>query len=298
MHNVLTGYSYAVAAYVIWGLFPVYWKWLSHVEALEVLAHRIVWTVPFVAVVLTLVRRWHRVGTVIKDRRQVLTLTVTTVLIAVNWGIYIWAVNHDQVVQASLGYFLTPLLSVLLGMLLFHERLRMWQWIALAMAAAGVVNQLFFSHAPSWVSLGVGLSFAGYGALRKLVSCDSATGLFVETMLLTPVALAWMWWLGGTGSAAFLHTDWTTDSLLVFGGVMTGTPLLFYVAAGKRLPLATLGFVFYLTPTLQFLLGVFVYGEPIELAQSITFIMIWAGLVLHTAEGRLHARRVIAPEVT
>ncbi len=298
MHNALTGYSYAVAAYVIWGLFPVYWKWLSHVEALEVLAHRIVWTVPFVALVLTVVGRWHRVGTVIKDRQQMLTLTVTTVLIAVNWGIYIWAVNHDQVVQASLGYFLTPLLSVLLGMLLFHERLRMWQWIALAMAAAGVVNQLVFSHAPSWVSLGVGLSFAGYGALRKLVSCDSATGLFVETMLLTPVALAWMWWLSGTGSGAFLHTDWTTDSLLVLGGVVTGTPLLFYVAAAKRLPLATLGFIFYLTPTIQFLLGVLVYDEPLELAQSITFVVIWAGLVLHTTEGRLHARRVVAPEVT
>lgn len=298
MHNPLTGYVYAVAAYVIWGLFPVYWKWLSHVDALEVLAHRIVWTVPFVAVVLTMGYRWHRVGAAIKNRREVLTLTVTTVLIAVNWGIYIWAVNHDQVVQASLGYFLTPLLGVMMGMLLFHERLRMWQWFALALASAGVVNQFVFSPALSWVSLGVGLSFAGYGALRKLVSCDSATGLFVEVMLLTPVALAWMWWLSGTGSAAFLDTDWITDALLVLGGVVTGTPLLFYVAAAKRLPLATLGFIFYLTPTLQFLLGTFVYGEPVEVTQWITFILIWTGLALHTAEGRLHARRIVAPEVT
>lgn len=298
MHNALAGYSYAVAAYVIWGLFPVYWKWLTHVDALEVLAHRIVWTVPFVAVVLTGVRGWHRVGAVIRDKQQMLILMVTTVLIALNWGIYIWAVNHDQVVQASLGYFLTPLLSVLLGMLLFQERLRMWQWIALAMAAAGVINQVIFSHAPSWVSLGVGFSFAGYGALRKLMSCDSATGLFVETTLITPVALAWMWWLNGIGAAAFLHTDWTTDSLLVLGGVVTGTPLLFYVAAAKRLQLATLGFIFYLTPSLQFLLGVFVYGEAMEFAQSITFILIWTGLALHTIEGRLHARRAVVPEVT
>lgn len=298
MHNGLAGYSYAVGAYLIWGLFPVYWKWLSHVEALEVLAHRVVWTVPFVAVVLTVASRWYRVGAVIRDRRQVLTLTLTTILIAFNWGVYIWAVNHDQVVQASLGYFLTPLLSVLLGMLLFHERLRMWQWIALAIAAAGVANQVVFSHTPSWVSLSVGLSFAGYGALRKLVSCDSATGLFVETMLLAPVAFGWMWWLSATDAAAFLHTDWTTDSLLVLGGVVTGTPLLFYVAGAKRLPLATLGLIFYLTPTLQFLLGIFVYGEPMEFAQSITFMLIWGGLVLHTAEGRLHARRVVATEVT
>ncbi len=298
MQKVFAGYSYAVAAYVIWGLFPVYWKWLSHVDALEVLAHRIVWTAPFVAVVLAVVRRWHRVGVVIKGRQQMLTLMVTTTLIAVNWGIYIWAVNHDQVVQASLGYFLTPLLSVLLGMLLFHERLRVWQWIALVTAAIGVVNQVIFSHAPSWVSLGVGLSFAGYGALRKLVSCDSATGLFVETILLTPLALAWMWWLNGVGAAAFLHSDWATDSLLVLGGVVTGTPLLFYVAGAKRLPLGTLGLIFYLTPTLQFLLGVFVYGEPMELAQIITFVLIWIGLILHTTEGRLHARRVVPPEVT
>ncbi len=298
MRNALPGYSYAVAAYVIWGLFPVYWKWLAHVDALEVLAHRILWTALFVALVLTIVRRWRRVVAVVKDQRQMLTLMVTTVLIAVNWGIYIWAVNHDQVVQASLGYFLTPLLSVLLGMLLFQERLRLWQWIALALAAAGVVNQVVFSHAPSWVSLGVGFSFAGYGALRKLVSCDSATGLFVETMLLAPVALAWMWWLSGTGASAFLHADGITDGLLIFGGVVTGTPLLLYVAGAKRLPLATLGFIFYLTPTLQFLLGVVVYGESMELAQSVTFTLIWIGLVLHTTEGRLHARRVVAPEVT
>ena len=225
-------------------------------------------------------------------------LAFTTILIAINWGVYIWAVAHNQVIQASQGYFLVPLFTVLFAMILFQERLRLWQWVAIALAMVAIANQFLFSHAPSWVSLSVGVSFAAYGALRKLIACDSATGLFVETTLFTPIALIWIGWLYHTDGAAFMHGDWLTDGLLVLGGVVTGTPLLLYVAGAKRLPLATLGFIFYLTPTLQFLLGVFVYEEPIGLTQSVTFVLIWTGLVLHTIEGRLHARRVVVPEVT
>ncbi len=293
----MAGYAFAVAAYVIWGLFPIYWKWLVHVDALEILAHRVFWTVPFTTVVLVMIKRWRTVYPTVRDRKQLRLLIFSTCLISINWGVYIWAVNHDRVVQASLGYFLTPLLSVALGVIFFHERLRQWQWIAVLLALAGVVNQLVFSQTPSWVSLSVGLSFAGYGALRKLVSCDSATGLLVETALLAPLAAAWMWWLDASGNAAFMHSGWTTDLLLIFGGVMTGTPLLLYVAGAKRLPLATMGLVFYLTPTLQFLLGVFVYDEPVGTAQTITFGLIWTGLAVHVLEGRLHARRATAPEV-
>jgi chloramphenicol-sensitive protein RarD len=270
---------------------PVYWKWLVHVDALEILSHRILWTAPFVALVLTLAGRWQAVRNTVRDLRQVALLGLTTVLIALNWGIYIWAVNNDQVVPASLGYFLTPLLHVLVGIVLFHERPRLWQWLAVALAASGVLVQFLFSSTALWVSLSVGLTFALYGGLRKLVSADSASGLFLEAAVLAPFALAWMVWVAGTGQAAFLVGQPLTDLLLVLCGVVTGVPLLLFVAGTKRLPMTTVGLLFYLTPSLQFLLGVFVYGERVDTAQALAFALIGCALVLFTLEGRYAAGR-------
>lgn len=276
------GYLLALGAYVGWGLFPLYWKQLSGVDPFEVLVHRLLWTLPFVAMVILLGRGWPRVAGILRRRGQVGHLLFSALLITVNWGVYIWAVANDQVVGASMGYFMTPLLNVLLGMLVFGERLDRLQWLAVLLACAGVAVQVVTLGELPWVGLTVGFSFALYGMLRKKVAADSATGLFIETLLLFPFALgivAW-WQIGGTPS--FLHAGGGTDLLLVLGGAVTAIPLLFFAAAARRLPLATMGLLFYLTPTMQFLIGVGVYREPLQPAKLWSFFLIWAGLAVYT----------------
>lgn len=285
------GYLLAIAAYVIWGLFPVYWKQLAGVDALEVLAHRTGWSVVFAGVLLLIVRQGRAALAVLANPQDRWRLTLSALAIAFNWGVYIWAVANEQVVAASMGYYLSPLLSVLAGAMFFSERLRYGQWLAVALAAAGVLNQMISLGEVPWVGLSVGFSFAIYGAIRKSCHCDSLTGLFAETLLLAPLAFGWMIWLAHQGEAAFLNQGMMTDSLLLLAGAVTATPLLLYVGGARRLPLATMGLLFYLTPSIQFSIGVLQYGESVSLPLMITFMLIWAALVLYTLEGRMHARR-------
>ncbi|MCP1675977.1 chloramphenicol-sensitive protein RarD [Natronocella acetinitrilica] len=288
----LSGLAFALSAYVVWGLFPLYFKMLDHVAPLEVLAYRIVWTVPLVALVLFLRTQWAPVRDALRDPAQLMLLGTSAVLIAVNWGVYIWAVTNDRVLEASLGYFMTPLVSVALGIVLFSERLRPLQWLAIGLAAAGVLQLLVREGVLPWVGLAVAFSFGLYGGLRKRAAVESAAGLFIETLLLMPLALLWITWLVATQSGSFMVVDLQTDMLLIGAGVATAVPLIFYVAAARRLRLSTLGVLFYLTPTIQFGLGTWLYGEPLTAARLATFVLIWIGLAIHFGEGRFHERRV------
>jgi chloramphenicol-sensitive protein RarD len=291
----LSGLGFALAAYLIWGGFPLYWKQLAGVDPVEVLAHRVLWTLPFAAAVVHFGGHWRPVRAALRDWRQLSLLVLTAALIALNWGVYIWAVANDRVLEASLGYYLTPLVSVLLGVVAFAERLRPLQWAAVAFAAAGVAYLMLAEAAPPWAGLTVAFSFGLYGALRKRARVDSAAGLFVETAVLAPAALAWVAWLAAAGNGAFAAGELSTDLLLMGAGVMTAVPLLCYVAGTRRLPLATMGVLFYLTPSLQFLLGTLVYDERLSGAQAGGFGLIWCGLLVYVLEEFLRRRRVPYP---
>lgn len=282
--EVVTGLMFALAAFTIWGMFPLYWKQLAHVPVLEVLTHRILWTVPVAALAVTYVGSWGQVMRLLRTPEQIFGLLITTLLISTNWFVFVWAVNHQQVLEASLGYYLMPLLSALLGGILFQERLRLWQWVAVSCAVAGVGVQVVALGYLPWVALVLGASFAGYGAGRKRLQADPMSGLFIETLLLAPFALGALLFWEWQNSAAFLRVTWSTDLLLIVGGIVTATPLLFHTGAARRLRLITLGLLFYLTPTLQFFLGVFLYHEPVHTAQLISFVLIWFGLGIYTAE--------------
>ena len=289
--SLLAGLGFALAAYVVWGGFPLYWKMLASVDPTEVLAHRVLWTLPFATVMVHIGGQWRAVRTALTTPRQLALLTLTACLIALNWGVFIWAVSNSRVVEASLGYYLTPLVTVLLGVLAFGERPRLLQWIAIALAAIGVLVLLLGEGVVPWVSLTLAFSFGLYGALRKYATADSAGGLFIETAVLAPVALAWVAWLAASGSGAFLAGRLSIDLLLIGAGAMTAVPLLCYVAGARRLPLATLGILFYLNPTLQFLLGTLLYGEPLSQMQIYAFIFIWTGIAVYVSESVLRRRR-------
>ena len=290
MGKSASGLAFALAAYLIWGMFPLYFKLLGHVDPVEVLAHRILWTMPLVAVVLCVGWQWRLVAFAFRDRRLLVLLTCSALLIALNWGVYIWAVTNERILDASLGYYLTPLVSVALGIVVFGERLRPWQWVAIGLAAVGILQLLVVEGVLPWVGLVVAMSFGLYGALRKQLAVESAAGLFIETVLLMPLALAWVFWIAAQQSGAFLTAGLPTSLLLAGAGVATAVPLLFYVAGARRLRLSTMGVLFYLTPSIQFLLGTLLYGEPLSGARLLTFALIWSGLLIHFAEGRLHER--------
>lgn len=286
------GLFFALSAYIIWGLFPLYFKMLAHVSFLEVVGHRILWTLPFVAVVLQLTGRWGPVRRALADPRQLSLLALSALLIGSNWAIYIWAVTHDRVLDASLGYYLTPLVSVAIGVVAFRESVRWLQWLAVLLATLGVFTLIFDAGVFPWAGLFVAVSFGVYGALRKRAVVESAAGLFVETAVLAPLALIGLLILGATHGAAFGPADVTTTVMLVGAGVMTGVPLLCYVAGARRLRLFTVGTLFYITPTLQFLLATLLYEEPLSWTRAVTFILIWSGLVVLLAEGWWHERAV------
>jgi chloramphenicol-sensitive protein RarD len=279
-----TGSLFALAAFGFWGLTPVYYKWLQHVPPVEVLAHRVVWSVVFGAAFLTLSRNWPAAAAALRCRRTLLALLATAALVSANWLIYIWAVVNDQVMATSLGYYINPLVNVLLGMLFLGERLSRGRTLAVGLAAAGTLSLAFELGSLPWISLSLAFSFGFYGLIRKRLGLPAMAALFVETLLVAPLALLALAWFGLHGTPAF-GTDLRTTTLLVLAGPVTLLPLLWFAEAARRLPLITVGFFQYLAPTLTFLLATLVYGEAFTMAWAVTFALIWSGLVVFSIDG-------------
>jgi chloramphenicol-sensitive protein RarD len=295
-HDRRTGTLAGVAAYSLWGLFPLVFHQLESVDAQEILLHRVLWSLVVVALIL-LVRRDKRWFDHVRSRPGALPrLVVASLLIATNWLVYIWAVNHDNVVQAALGYYINPLITVALGVVVLHERLRRMQVVALVFGAAAVaVLTASYGNVP-WIALTLACSFAGYGFLKKSAGVDAVPALAVETASLAPAALVWLVVLEADGSAAFLHGSSGRDVLLVSLGVVTAVPLLLFGTAANRIPLSLLGLLQYLTPTLQLLCGVVVLGEPLPPDRLAGFVLVWIALIVLTWDGMASRRRELALE--
>jgi len=293
--GVLSG----LGAYSLWGLFPLYFPLLEPAGGLEIVAHRVLWSLLFVAVLLTVLRHWGQVRALVTDRRRLLVLAGAAVLIAVNWLVFVYGVNSGQVVETSLGYFINPLVSVLLGVMVFGERLRRLQWVAVATAGLAVAVLTIDYGRPPWIALALAASFALYGVMKKLVRVDAAPGLFVETALVAVPAAVVLAVLHSGGNGTFGNAGTGHALLLVVSGIATAVPLLLFAAAARRIPLSTVGLLQYLTPLMQLAIGVFVYDEPMPPARLAGFLIVWVALAIFTADSLRHARatsRRTAPE--
>lgn len=278
------GLLMGLGAYFLWGVLPLYFKALAHVDSIEIVAHRILWSLIFLGALASVWKRWPAIRAAVADRRVLLTLAATAVLIGVNWLIYIWAVLNGHVLEGSLGYYLNPLVNVLLGVFLLKEKLSRAQIFAVTLAAAGVAVLAFGAGSGLWISLTLAFSFATYGFLRKVAPVDSLEGLSIETAILAPLALGWVLYLGAEGDSG-LGIDAMTTTLLILAGAVTAVPLLLFTAAAKRLPYSTLGFLQYIAPSMQFLLAVLIFGERLTTAHIICFAAIWTSLAIFTWEG-------------
>jgi chloramphenicol-sensitive protein RarD len=282
------GVGLGFAAYLTWGFLPLYMKAVGSVPALEILAHRVLWSLLLLAGLIVVARRLPALRALIAAPRTLALLGVTALLIGVNWLIYIWAVNAGRVLDTSLGYFINPLVNVALGVLVLRERLRRAQIGAVGLAAVGVAVLAIAGGGLPWISLALAFSFSAYGLIRKMAPVDPLTGLLAETALLAPLSA---FYLLSLGSGSF-GADRGTDLLLVLSGVITAAPLLLFAAAGKRLRYATLGLLQYIAPTIQFLLAVLLYEEPLSQAHIVTFLCIWTGLVIYAADALAAGRKV------
>ena len=281
----------AACAYILWGLLPLYWKALQGVPALQILAHRMTWSLGFVLLLLLARRQWRWLGPAVRNRRILLTYTCSALLLALNWYLYIWAVNSGHIVESSLGYFINPLVNVLLGVLFLKERLRIGQGLAIGLAASGVLYLTITLGALPWIALVLATTFGIYGLLRKTAALNSLEGLTLETLVFFPAALAYLVFLETQQRAAFAHASLTTTLLLAGAGAVTAIPLLLFAAGARRITMTTLGLLQYIAPTLQFLIGVFIYQEQVTPARLIGFGLIWLALGLYSAEGWIQSRR-------
>lgn len=277
------GLLYGFLCYLIWGMFPLYWRMLDDVDSFEILAHRMLWSGVFMVTLFVGIRRM-RLRNHIQRPRQYLMLLLTGTLISFNWGLYIWAINHGYILQSSLGYYINPLVNVLLGYLFLHERLNRAQIVALMLALAGVVYfTIDYGHFPI-ISLGLAFSFGIYGLLKKKMGLNATPALTVETIWMMPAALVFITFLCSQGQSALNHFDWFTWLLLLLSGAVTAIPLLLYGKAAERITLTELGFLQYISPTGQFLIGIFVYKESFTTAHIICFACIWLGLTIFTVD--------------
>lgn len=285
------GILYALGAYATWGLFPIYWKWLHSVAAPQLLAHRIGWSFLLLALFMTLGRQWKNLRQALTGRTLRIYLAAA-LLIGINWLTYVWAVNAGFIVETSLGYFINPLLSVLLGLVFLGEKLRRLQWIPIGLAAAGVIYlTLNYGRLP-WIALTLAFSFGFYGLVKKTAPLSSLFGLTLETGILFLPALAYLLWQENAGQAAFLHSGALTDLLLVGAGLVTTIPLLMFASAARKIPLATIGLMQYIAPSIQLLLGIFLYGESFGITQFIGFGVVWLALLLFWLES-VYAHRTL-----
>ncbi len=284
--GVLSG----LAAYSLWGLFPLYFPLLEPAGGLEIVAHRVLWSLVFVGLLLTVRRHWSQVRALVSDGRRLLVLTGAALLIAVNWLVFVYGVNSGQVVETSLGYFINPLVSVLLGVVVFSERLRVLQWVAVGIAAVAVTVLTVDYGRPPWIALALAASFGLYGVMKKLVRVEAAPGLFVETALVAVPAAVVLAVLHSGGHGTFGNEGAGHALLLASCGIATAVPLLLFAAAARRIPLSTVGLLQYLTPLMQLAIGVFVYDEPMPPARLAGFVIVWVALAVFTVDSLRHAR--------
>ncbi|OED69485.1 chloramphenical resistance permease RarD [Vibrio tasmaniensis ZS-17] len=279
------GILLAVAAYTMWGIAPIYFKSVSEVSPFEILSHRVVWSFFLLAFLLHMSRGWRKVRDTLTSKPKMLYLVATSILVGANWLIFIWAVNSNHMLDASLGYYINPLINVLLGMFFLGERLRKLQWFAVALAAIGVIIQLIAFGSVPIVAIALAFSFGFYGLLRKKVSLEAQTGLFIETLVMLPIAATYLLFIADSATSDFSMNPMQLNLLLVAAGVITTVPLLCFTGAATRLKLSTLGFFQYIGPSLMFLLAVLIYGEAFTSDKAITFAFIWGALVIFSFDG-------------
>lgn len=287
------GAWYAVGAYTIWGLLPIYWKWLSVVPALQLVCHRIAWSFLFLMALAGLSGRWAALAQTMRQSRVVAYYMMAAILVGLNWLTYVWAVNAGFIIETSLGYFINPLLNVALGVVVLRERLRLGQWLSIAIAALGVLYLTFVYGALPWIALVLAFSFGCYGLVKKVGPLGSTDGLALETGMLLLPALIYLGHAECSKQGAFGRLGWLENGLLVGAGLMTTIPLLLFAAATKRIPLSLVGMIQYIAPTLQFLIGVLIYQEPLSGSRLMGFALVWMALVIFVVEGTLYQKSVL-----
>jgi len=282
----LRGAALVAASYILWGILPAYWKLLQRVPAQEVLSQRIIWCLAFMLVLIVLRGQWSsfltEVGGIIRRPKRLVGIIVAALVLNLNWGVYIWAVNNNHIIDTSLGYYINPLVSVLLGMLVLKEKLSLGQYLAFFMALLGVINLTVHFGSVPWIALTLAISFGIYGLLKKMVKVGALTGLTLETMIMVVPALAYVGSLELGGGSAFSLTAPVTLALLVGAGVVTGVPLLLFSSGAKRISLTQVGFLQYISPTLGLLMGIYLYHEPFTRVHLVSFLLIWVGLLIFT----------------
>ena len=280
--EAISGVVASIAGFLVWGLSPVYWKMLGHIPVFEILSHRIIWSFLFFIPFMAWGKKWAELTCALKDIRVMGALGLSTLLIGANWMGYIWAVNNGHVLQTSLGYYISPLVSVFLGVFFLKERLKRFQIAAIVIAGGGVLFLAIHHGSFPWISILLAGTFGLYGMIRKIASVGPVTGLLVETLLLSVPAAAFLFYIQTKSTGHFLQTGAVTDFLLIGSALLTGLPLLLFSVGAKRLRLSTIGFLQYLTPSCTFFLAVFVYDEPFAFAQMVTFVAIWAALIIYS----------------
>jgi len=290
-----SGVLIGLLAYFMWGVFPVYFKWIASVAPLEVLGHRVLWAVPFGAIIIFARRQWPEVRSALVDRAMLAWLALAALCISLNWLIYIWAVQNDRIFETSLGYYINPLMYVGVGVALLGERLRRLQIVAVVLASFGVLFLAVSGGAFPWVALSLAVLFTAYGVIRKQIAIGAMPGLFIETLLLFPVAAIWIAWLVATQKASITAGDSGLSALLILGGPITVLPLLFFAIAAKRVTLTTIGFLQFLAPTLQFCTGIY-YGEQLTTAHIVCFGSIWAAVLFFSYDALMAGKKKPLPD--
>ncbi|GAD91051.1 RarD protein [Vibrio halioticoli NBRC 102217] len=279
------GVIFAIMAYTMWGISPIYFKALAAVPASEILMHRIIWSFFLLAGLIHFGQGWHCVREVLKNKTKLIYLISSSVLIGLNWLIFIWAINSNHMLEASLGYYINPLVNIILGMIFLQERLRAIQWVAVALAFLGVAIELIAFGSIPYISFALACSFGAYGLLRKKVNLDAQTGLFIETLFLVPLTIIYWVFFANSETSNLLHNSLSLNTLLILAGLVTTAPLLCFTGAATRIKLSTLGFFQYIGPSLMFILAITVYGEHLSINKIITFMFIWVALVIFSYDG-------------
>jgi len=278
-----------IGAYLLWGLFPLYWKFLLHVPAVQIIGHRIVWSFIFLIVIIMYKRQWRNFITAVRKPKLFIVYLIASLLLSLNWFVYVWGVNAERIVETSLGYFINPLFSVLLGVVILREKLRLLQWIPVVLAAAGVIFLTVQYGRIPWIALSLAFTFGLYGLVKKMAPLDSLFGLTFETGIAFPLAMMFLVFAGISGTGSFLVTDLKTDILLILTGVITSIPLLMFAVAARSIPLSTVGILQYIAPSLQFLIGVLIYRENFDGSDMIGFGLVWIALIIFWLENYFKA---------